>query len=89
MSTATGARWAILGTHHAKPGQDLRLTIDIDIQRAAEMALGDNNGAVVVMDPRNGEILALVSHPSYDPNAFAVRIKSADWNKLITDPAIR
>ena len=38
------------------------------------------------MDPRNGEILALVSHPSYDPNAFAVRIHRDDWNKLITDP---
>ena len=50
------------------------------------MALGDSNGAVVVMDPRNGEILALVSHPSYDPNDFAVRINRTDWNKLITDP---
>jgi penicillin-binding protein 2 len=73
-------------TQHAIPGQDLKLTIDIDIQRAAEVALGDNSGAVVAMDPRNGEILALVSHPSYDPNAFAVRINRDDWNKLITDP---
>jgi penicillin-binding protein 2 len=73
-------------TQHATPGQDLKLTIDIDIQRAAELALGEANGAVIVMDPRNGEILALVSHPNYDPNAFAVRIKRDDWNKLITDP---
>jgi penicillin-binding protein 2 len=73
-------------TQHAIPGQDLKLTIDLDIQRAAEVALGDNSGAVVAMDPRNGEILALVSHPSYDPNAFAVRINREDWNKLITDP---
>ena len=73
-------------TQHAIPGQDQKLTIDIDIQRAAEVALGDNSGAVVAMDPRNGEILALVSHPSYDPNAFAVRINRDDWNKLITDP---
>jgi hypothetical protein len=68
------------------PGQDLKLTIDIDMQRAAELALGDANGAVVAMDPRNGEILALVSHPSYDPNAFAVRINRTDWNDLITNP---
>jgi penicillin-binding protein 2 len=74
------------GIQLAKPGQDLRLTIDNDIQRAAELALGDANGAIVAIDPRNGEILALVSHPSYDPNAFAVRIGRADWNKLITDP---
>ena len=81
-----GREVGILGTDHATPGKDLKLTIDLDIQRAAEIALGDNNGAVVVMDPRNGEILALVSHPTYDPNAFAVRIHRDDWNKLITDP---
>src|SRR5579871_4873611 len=81
-----GREVGVLGTQHAKPGQDLRLTIDLDLQRVAEVALGDNNGAVVAMDPRNGEILALVSHPSYDPNAFAVRIHRDEWNRLITDP---
>src|ERR1700741_367414 len=81
-----GREVGILGTDHAKPGQDLLLTIDLDLQREAEIALGDNNGAVVVMDPRNGEILALVSHPSYDPNAFAVRIHRDEWNKLVPDP---
>jgi penicillin-binding protein 2 len=81
-----GREVGILGTDHARPGTDLKLTIDLDLQREAEIALGDNNGAVVVMDPRNGEILALVSHPSYDPNAFAVRIHRDDWNKLINDP---
>ena len=81
-----GREVGYLRTQHAKPGQDLKLTIDIDLQRTAELALGDANGAVVAMDPRNGEILALVSHPSYDPNAFAVRINHADWDKLITNP---
>src|SRR5579862_4443471 len=81
-----GREVGVLGTQHAKPGHDLKLTIDLDLQREAEIALGDNNGAVVVMDPRNGEILALVSHPSYDPNAFAVRIHRDEWNRLITDP---
>ena len=74
------------GIQLATPGQDLKLTIDIDVQRAAELALGDANGAVIAMDPRNGEILALVSHPNYDPNAFAVKIGRTEWNKLITDP---
>ncbi len=83
---AHGREMGYLRTQHSTPGQDLKLTIDLDIQRAAELALGENNGAVVAMDPRNGEILALVSHPSYDPNAFAVKIKRDDWNKLITDP---
>ncbi|MGD0683291.1 MAG: penicillin-binding protein 2 [Terracidiphilus sp.] len=82
-----GREVGYLKTQHAKPGQDLKLTIDIDIQRAAELALGDRSGAVVAMDPRNGEILAMVSHPSYDPNAFAVRINRTDWNQLINDPA--
>jgi penicillin-binding protein 2 len=81
-----GREVGYLGLQHAVPGQDLKLTIDIDLQRTAELALGDANGAVVAMDPRNGEILALVSHPSYDPNAFAVRINRKDWNELITNP---
>ncbi len=81
-----GREISYLRTQHAIPGKDLTLTIDIDIQRAAELALGDRSGAVVAMDPRNGEILAMVSHPAYDPNAFAVRINRTDWNKLITDP---
>jgi penicillin-binding protein 2 len=81
-----GREVGFLRTQHATPGQDLRLTIDEDLQHAAELALGDRNGAVVAMDPRNGEILAMVSRPSFDPNAFAVRINRTDWNKLITDP---
>ena len=81
-----GREVGYLKTQHAIPGQDLKLTIDIDLQRTAELALGDASGAVVAMDPRNGEILAMVSHPSYDPNAFAVRINHADWDKLITNP---
>jgi penicillin-binding protein 2 len=81
-----GREVGFVGVQHAIPGQDLKLTIDIDLQRTAELALGDANGAVVAMDARNGEILAMVSHPSYDPNAFAVRINRADWNQLITNP---
>jgi penicillin-binding protein 2 len=81
-----GREVGILGTQHADPGQDLKMTIDLDLQRVAEVALGDANGAVIAMDPRNGEILALVSHPNFDPNAFAIRIHRDEWNKLITDP---
>ncbi|MFY9852900.1 MAG: penicillin-binding protein 2 [Terracidiphilus sp.] len=81
-----GREVGYLRTQHAIPGQDLRLTIDIDLQRTAELALGTASGAVVAMDPRNGEILAMVSHPSYDPNAFAVRINRTDWNDLVTNP---
>jgi penicillin-binding protein 2 len=81
-----GREVGFLGIQHAIPGQDLKLTIDNDMQKAAELALGDRSGAIVAMDPRNGDILALVSRPSFDPNAFAVKIDRAEWNKLITDP---
>jgi penicillin-binding protein 2 len=75
-----------LGTEPAKPGQSLKLTIDLDVQRAAENALGDRNGAMIAIDPHTGEVLALVSRPAFDPNQFAVRISRDEWNKLITDP---
>lgn len=71
----------------ASPGRELKLTLDLDIQIAAEEALEGHNGAIVAMDPRNGEILALVSRPTFDPNHFAVRISREEWNKLVTDPA--
>jgi penicillin-binding protein 2 len=67
-------------------GKPLKLTIDLDLQIAAEEALGDKNGAIVAMDPKTGEILAMVSRPTFDPNDFAVRISSKEWNDLVTDP---
>ena len=70
----------------AVPGQSLQLTIDLDLQIAAEEALGDKPGAIVAMDPKTGEILAMASRPTFDPNAFAVRITSKEWNALLTDP---
>jgi len=70
----------------AVPGKQLKLTVDIDLQIAAEEALGDKNGAIVAMNPRTGEILAMVSRPTYYPNDFAVRITRDEWNKLVNDP---
>lgn len=81
-----GREVGYIGIQHAIPGQDLKLTIDNDLQRAAELALGDRTGAIVAMDPRNGDILAMVSRPSFDPNQFAVKIDRTNWNKLVTDP---
>jgi penicillin-binding protein 2 len=75
-----------LGETEAIPGKPLKLTIDIDLQIAAEEALGDKNGAIVAMDPRTGEILAMVSRPTFDPNDFAVHVTRTDWNKLVNDP---
>src|SRR5690348_9271828 len=75
-----------LSTEAAVPGQNLKLTIDLDIQMAAEQALEGYSGAIVAMDPHNGEILAMVSRPAFDPNAFSVRITNKEWNALISDP---
>jgi penicillin-binding protein 2 len=74
-----------LGEKRAEPGKQLKLTIDNDLQIAAEQALEGKNGAVVAMDPRNGEILAMVSRPTFNPNDFAIRIKRDEWNRLVTD----
>jgi penicillin-binding protein 2 len=70
----------------AEPGKQLKLTVDLDLQIAAEQALEGKNGAIVAMDPHTGEILAMVSRPTFDPNDFAVKISRGEWNKLITDP---
>jgi penicillin-binding protein 2 len=75
-----------LGETEAVPGKPLRLTIDIDLQIAAEEALEGKNGAIVAMDPHTGEILAMVSGPAFDPNDFAVHVSRDEWNKLVTDP---
>jgi penicillin-binding protein 2 len=75
-----------LGQVLAIPGHDLRLTIDLDLQRVAEQAMEGRNGALVAMDPHTGEILAMVSRPTYDPNQFAVRLTKAYWSSIINDP---
>jgi penicillin-binding protein 2 len=77
----------VLATHDPKEGQRLQLTIDADVQRAAEEAFKHfgYNGAAVLLDPRNGEVLALVSEPAYDPNTFATGIDRATWTSLIED----
>jgi penicillin-binding protein 2 len=70
----------------AVPGKQLKLTIDLDLQIAAEQALEGKPGAIVAMDPRTGEILAMASRPAFDPNAFAVKVTRDEWNRLIQDP---
>lgn len=67
-------------------GTNLKLAIDLDLQQTAQRLLEDKVGAVVALDPRNGEILALASAPSYDPNLFARRLRADDWMRLITNP---
>jgi len=75
-----------LATQEAIPGKQIQLTIDYDLQEIAEQSLGTRPGAAVALDPRTGEVLAMVSHPALDPNDFAVRISADDWKSLNDDP---
>ncbi|MGD0015135.1 MAG: penicillin-binding protein 2 [Bryobacteraceae bacterium] len=74
------------GIQEAVPGTNLQLTLDLDLQVVAELAMEGRKGAVVALDPRNGEILAMVSAPAYDPNKFAGRIRAEDWREIADSP---
>ena len=75
-----------LATQEAISGKQILLTIDYDLQEIAEQSLGTRPGAAVALDPRTGEVLAMVSHPALDANDFAVRISADDWKSLNEDP---
>ncbi len=64
------------------PGKDIVLSLDIKLQEAAEMALGGRRGAVVALDPKTGEVLAMVSQPSFDPNPFVTGISFKAYAEL-------
>ncbi len=84
---STGREIRTLEEIPPKEGRRVQLTIDYDLQKAAEdgFRAAGFNGAALIMDPRNGEVLTHVSLPSYDPNAFAAGIDRATWNSLNTD----
>lgn len=80
--------WSDLPFEAPRRGRDLHLTVDLDLQRrAAEIFPADRLGAVVALDPRNGDVLLLYSSPSYDPNVFSGQLTSEEWRGLIDDPA--
>jgi penicillin-binding protein 2 len=66
-------------------GNSLVLTVDLDIQKAAETAFGEQAGAAVALDVNNGEVLAFVSNPSFDPALFAGRLPAETWNRYLND----
>lgn len=83
---AAGYRYQDLGGTEPAGGADVRLTLDLELQKAAEAALGDHAGALVAIDPDDGSILALASRPDYDPGRFVPSISAADWAQLMQDP---
>ncbi len=83
---AMGRTLRVLDSKPPKPGVNLYLSLDIKLQQAAIDALGEENGAVVAIDPTNGSILALVSNPSFDPNLFVNGISNRDYSTLQNSP---
>ena len=81
---AQGRIIRVLDRKAPESGKNLKLNIDLSLQQKANDALGDRKGAIVAMDPRNGELLAFVSKPNYDPNLFVNGIDRKSYQKLIT-----
>ncbi|AVO33185.1 penicillin-binding protein 2 [Ottowia oryzae] len=71
-----------LGSHPAVPGESIRLSIDINLQKLVEDMYGERRGALVAIDPQNGEVLAFVSKPTFDPNLFVEGIDQESWSEL-------
>jgi len=82
---ALGQEKRLLAIDRPHPGDDLFLTLDYALQAAAEEALGAAEGAIVALDPRNGDVLAMVSHPGFNPNDLSVGVSPALWRSLIGD----
>lgn len=86
---ALGRPLRVMGRVAAVPGRSIVLSLDLDVQRAAFEALQDSglpSGAVVALDPRSGEVLAMASLPSFDPNLFATGISPKAWTGLVRHP---
>jgi penicillin-binding protein 2 len=80
-----GLTHTLLQRESPEPGDNLYLSLDLDLQRVATQALQGQRGSVVAIDPANGEILALVSAPAFDPNDFALGMTSSEFNALQFD----
>lgn len=83
---AAGRETSILKEVDSYPGNNLITTIDLELQKAADEAFQGKEGAVVAMDPRNGEILAFISSPAINPDLFAGPLDAKEWKKFINDP---
>jgi penicillin-binding protein 2 len=80
---AAGRRLRVISRQAPIPGYNVSLTLDKDLQILAEEQLGEKKGAIVALDPKNGEILAMASRPAFDPNLFVGGIGKAEWNEIL------
>ena len=83
---AFGRKLRVLDEVPEVPGENIHLTLDLGLQHTAEQAMGDHEGSIVVLNPADGAVLAMVSKPAFDPNLFATGITEDAWRSLINDP---
>lgn len=83
---AFGREIQLIADRPTQPGINLVLTLDLHLQQLAEKLLQRHTGAIIAMDPQNGQILALASSPAFDPNMFAARLSEGEWSALTTNP---
>ncbi|WP_449246801.1 penicillin-binding protein 2 [Desulfarculus baarsii] len=83
---AVGRELKVLSDKPERPGHDLILTLDLDLQKAAAVGMGQQVGAVVALNPKNGQVLCMYSAPSFDQNSFVLGMSGAQWQALSKDP---
>jgi penicillin-binding protein 2 len=76
----------VIAEKQAKDGATVQLTIDIEVQKKVEAALGERLGSIVLMDPRDNSVLAMATWPRFNPNGFILGFSDEDWQRLTTDP---
>jgi penicillin-binding protein 2 len=84
--TAGGRAVRTLKRAAPMPGNNLTLSVDIELQRVVEQAFGDRRGALIAIEPKTGDVLAFVSMPTFDPNLFVDGIDPKNWDELNNDP---
>lgn len=83
--TPKGEVVKVIAERDAEPGRDIELTLDLEIQKAAEEMLGERPGSITILNPRDNSVLALASFPRFDPNKFVTGFTSEEWKRLIED----
>lgn len=86
IADSLGRKMGEISREEPVPGRDVKLTLDFDLQSKAEELLAGREGAAVVLNPKTGEILALASFPTFDPNKFISRFSPEEWQNLMQDP---
>ena len=87
ITNENGKKKKTIITREAKKGEDIKLTIDVNIQKYIYQQFKNDESATVVINPKTGEILAMCSTPTYDPNNFVLGMTNEKWQSITTDPA--